>query len=59
MSCGHCTASIEKAILAADPDATVSCDLETRQVSVTSGLSATALASTIKDAGYDADLIGG
>ncbi|MGY9040020.1 MAG: heavy-metal-associated domain-containing protein, partial [Rhodobacterales bacterium] len=27
MSCGHCTASIQKAIMAADPDATVSCDL--------------------------------
>ena len=52
MSCGHCTASIQKAIMAADPDATVSCDLTARIVDVDSTLDETALAAAISDAGY-------
>jgi copper chaperone len=59
MSCGHCTAAIEKAITAADPNATVACDLETHRVSVASILSATDLGAAIKDAGYDAERIDG
>ena len=52
MSCGHCTASIKKAIMAADPDAMVSCDLTARIVDVDSTLDETALAVAISDAGY-------
>lgn len=52
MSCGHCTASIKKAIMAADPDARVSCDLAARIVDVDSTLGETALAVAISDAGY-------
>ncbi|MFP5510353.1 MAG: heavy-metal-associated domain-containing protein [Alphaproteobacteria bacterium] len=51
MSCGHCTASIQKAIVAADPDAKVSCDLTTCIVDVDSTLDEAALAATISDAG--------
>ncbi|MGY9048676.1 Heavy metal binding protein [Puniceibacterium antarcticum] len=53
MSCGHCTAAIEKAIKAIDPTATVSCDLGIRAVSVESFLSARAVTEAIRDAGYD------
>lgn len=53
MSCGHCTAAIEKSIKAADPKASVSCDTGTHRVRVESGLSQTAIASAITDAGYD------
>tara|TARA_R100001369_G_scaffold46442_1_gene72783 strand:- start:83 stop:313 length:231 start_codon:yes stop_codon:yes gene_type:complete len=55
MSCGHCTASIQKAIMAADPDATVSCDLTARVVDVDSTLDETALAAAISDAGYGSE----
>jgi len=53
MTCGHCTAAIEKAIKAIDPTATVSCDLGTRSVDVQSPLSEQALSEAIRDAGYD------
>jgi copper chaperone len=53
MSCGHCTAAIEKAIKSIDPTATVSCDLGTRTVSVESILSDRAVSEAIRDAGYD------
>lgn len=55
MSCGHCTASIQKAIMAADPDAKVSCDLTARIVDVDSTLGETAVAAAISDAGYSSE----
>lgn len=53
MSCGHCTAAIEKAIKAIDPAARVSCDLGTKNVEVFSHVSEPALAAAIRGAGYD------
>lgn len=53
MSCGHCTAAIEKAIKAIDPTATVSCELPTRTVSVASFLSEHAVSEAIRGAGYE------
>lgn len=53
MSCGHCTAAIEKQIKAADTGADVACNLDDHTVTVTSALSVEALAAAIKDAGYD------
>jgi copper chaperone len=53
MSCGHCTASIEKAIHAVDPGATVACDLGAREVRVDGALDTEALAAAIRDAGYE------
>ena len=53
MSCGHCTATIDKAIWSIDPTATVSCDLSTHTVSVESFLSVRAVSEAIKNAGYD------
>ncbi len=53
MSCGHCTASIEKAIHAVDPGASVACDLGTKEVRVDGALDAEALAAAIRDAGYE------
>lgn len=54
MSCGHCTAAIEKSVKAADPAASVTCDLTDRRVKIDSALSPDQLAAAIKDAGYDA-----
>jgi copper chaperone len=53
MSCGHCTAGIEKAIKAIDPTAKVSCDLGTHNVEVESFVSERAISEAIGLAGYE------
>ncbi len=53
MSCGHCTAAIEKAIKAIDPTAQISCDLGTQMVDVESFLNERALGDAIRIAGYE------
>lgn len=53
MSCGHCTAAIEKAVRNIDPVANVECDLETRRVTVDTSLSRADVGAAIKQAGYD------
>ncbi|HSH85558.1 MAG TPA: cation transporter [Guyparkeria sp.] len=50
MSCGHCTAAIDKVI---DPTVKVACDLGTHSVEVESFLSERALSEAIREAGYD------
>jgi copper chaperone len=57
MSCGHCTAAIEKSVKAADPAAQIVCDLNSREVSVESALTTEALLGAIKEAGYDAEAL--
>ena len=54
MSCGHCTAAIEKSIRAADPNAVVKTDLTTHRVAVDSKLAEAALVAAIGAAGYQA-----
>ncbi|MHC0053072.1 heavy-metal-associated domain-containing protein [Actibacterium sp. D379-3] len=58
MSCGHCVAAIEKAVKAADPAATVVCDLGARTVAIDSTSAAPALIAAISDAGYGATATG-
>lgn len=53
MSCGHCTSAIEKAVKAADPAATVACDLDSKEVTIDSALSPELLRGTLKEAGYE------
>ena len=54
MSCGHCTAAIERQIKAADSAAEVACDLGERTVTVTTSLPADALLAAFREAGYEA-----
>ena len=55
MSCGHCSATITKAIGAVDAGASVECDLATHTVTVAKAfLSDEALVATLKAAGYAA-----
>lgn len=56
MSCGHCTAAIEKAIRAADPSATVQTNLGSHSIEVGSTLNAEAVLSVLDAAGYPAQL---
>ncbi|MBZ0130463.1 MAG: heavy-metal-associated domain-containing protein [Rhodobacteraceae bacterium] len=56
MSCGHCTAAIEKAIGSADPAALVACNLTDRTVDIESSLSSDTLVLAIAEAGYSAEI---
>jgi len=54
MSCGHCTAAIEKAITGLDANAAVNTDLENKTVEITSSLSDDVILKTLADEGYPA-----
>jgi len=58
MSCGHCKQAIEKAIAALDSAATVNIDLKNRQATVTSNSEPEQVLSCLKEAGYEASVIG-
>ena len=52
MSCGHCVATIEKAVAAADPAAEADCDLEAKTVEITGAADEAAVLEAIRAAGY-------
>ena len=54
MSCGHCTAAIEKAVTAADEGADLEFDLDAHTVTVSSALDDAALAGILEKEGYPA-----
>lgn len=58
MSCGHCTAAIEKAVTGADAGASLAFDLETHTVTVDSTLDDAALAGILEQEGYPATPVG-
>lgn len=58
MSCGHCRATIEKALLDADAAAELSFDMEAREVEVDSALNPAEVLATMEEAGYAASQIG-
>lgn len=52
MTCGHCVASITKAVKALDPAAEVKADLAGKTVSVETALPAASVAMALDQAGY-------
>lgn len=58
MSCGHCKAKIEDALLEADGGAEITFDMEAREVSIDSVLGTNEIKDTIKAAGYDVAELG-
>jgi len=58
MSCGHCKAKIEDALLEADGGAELGFDMDAREVTVDSVLETGEVVDTIKGAGYAAAEIG-
>lgn len=54
MSCGHCKASVEKAVSSVDPAAKVAVDLTTRHADIMSTSTPAALIAALKLAGYEA-----
>lgn len=56
MSCGHCVGAIKSGIEAADKDAKVNADLETRSIEVQTNLDPNDVINAISSAGYEATL---
>lgn len=59
MTCGHCVASITKAITAIAPDASVQADLESHRVTVTGNVKANDVLSALDDIGFSAKTVQG
>ncbi len=58
MSCGHCKATIEKAVAAVDKAAQVAVDLEARTVVIRSDAAEARLRAAIEQAGYEVHALG-
>ncbi|MBY3530811.1 heavy-metal-associated domain-containing protein [Rhizobium laguerreae] len=56
MTCGHCASTVEKAIRAADPEASAIIDLTARTARVQSRLEPAAINAAIEKAGYPSSL---
>ena len=54
MSCGHCTAAIDKALKAIDPEAKVDTDLPSKTVTIGSAKDPASIRAALKEAGYPA-----
>lgn len=52
MTCGHCVATVTKAVKAAEPAATVDIDLRSKRVRVEGTNARDKVEAAIKDAGY-------
>ena len=52
MTCGHCVASVTKAVQAVDPAAQVTIDLASKKVTVGSSFDVQKISAAIVDAGY-------
>lgn len=52
MSCGHCKASVEKAVTELDDDAELDFDMETREVEIDSTATKDAIVNALTAAGY-------
>jgi len=58
MTCGHCKAKIEDALLDADGGAGLAFDMEKREVDVDSVLESAEVADIMREAGYESQPIG-
>ncbi|MAN44757.1 MAG: hypothetical protein CMF04_00925 [Hyphomonas sp.] len=56
MTCGHCAATIDKAVKSVDPAAQVTIDLPSHHVEIRSEKPASTFAAAIADAGYTGKL---
>ena len=57
MTCGHCAATIEKAVKRADPAAKIKVDLAAKTVSVDSAAEEAKIKDVIRSAGYENEKI--
>lgn len=57
MSCGHCAASIERAVKGVDPQASVSVDLGRKEVTIRSTAEEQLIAGALRSAGYESQAL--
>ena len=57
MTCGHCVQTIETTIKGLDPAATVSCDLDHKEVTVNTGVPAERIATALADVGFESETL--
>ena len=57
MTCGHCVQTIETTIKGLDPTATVSCDLDRKEVTVNTGLPAERISAALADVGFESETL--
>lgn len=53
MSCGHCVASITRAVQALDAGARIEADLPVRQITIDTAAAPDAVVAALREAGYD------
>ncbi|YCI04673.1 heavy-metal-associated domain-containing protein [Ensifer sp. D2-11] len=56
VTCGHCAATVEKAVQAADPKAKVTVNLEAKTASIESEIGSDAFIAAIEGSGYRASI---
>ncbi|MCB1479513.1 MAG: heavy-metal-associated domain-containing protein [Rhodobiaceae bacterium] len=59
MSCEHCKAAVESAVMAADPHADVSVDLDAKTVEIASSLKPGVFVDVLRSGGYEATQVAG
>ncbi len=57
MTCGHCEATVTKAIKEVDPFASITADLETNTITVKASAEAGMISSALEQAGYPSTVI--
>jgi copper chaperone len=57
MTCGHCAASIERAVKGVDPQAAVSVDLSRKEVAIHSTAEERLIAGALRSAGYESQAL--
>jgi copper chaperone len=58
MSCGHCSASISRAVQALDPGARLSFDMQARRAQVQTSLPEAQVIAALEDIGFSAAAVG-
>lgn len=54
MTCGHCKATVEKAIIVLDPEAHINFDMEARRIALDSVMEVAKVQAALAEAGYPA-----
>jgi copper chaperone len=57
MTCGHCAASVERAVRSVDPRAAVSIDLARQEVAIQTAAEERLVAGALRSAGYESQAI--
>lgn len=57
MTCGHCAASVERAVKSVDPQAAISVDLARQEVAIQTTAEERLVAGALRSAGYESQAV--